>query len=237
MPKKQTSIALASSVALWLLLGSALRAAEEAAGKEAPPRPEIGEPFLPSPPAKLPRPEMEGPRPRGPRQGPGPGRPGDFLPRRGLQTQPPGPIPGSPPDRPGPGKRFGGPDQPGRGRPDHPGGPPRWPHHDWDALQKNDPQMYKLLLADRDYERRTRELAVQYRRAPATQRAAIKQKLEETLGRHFEVRQQRRLLELKRLEEELKRLREAIDLRNDARDELIGKRISQLLGEDEGLEF
>ena len=112
------------------------------------------------------------------------------------------------------------------------GGPPRWPHHDWDDMQKNDPQMHDLLKADQDLEREAREMAIQYRRAPKPQREQIKERIGKLVNKHFEVRQERRELELKRLEEELDRLRGAIERRNEARDQLVGQRLSQLLGED-----
>ena len=53
------------------------------------------------------------------------------------------------------------------------------------------------------------------------------------MDKQFEVRQQRRSLELKRLEEEIKRLREALDRRKESRASLVNKRIAQLIGEDE----
>ena len=93
--------------------------------------------------------------------------------------------------------------------------------------------MYKLLKEDRGLERWTREVAIQYQRAPNKQKEVIRAELDGLVNKHFEVRQQRRLLELKRLEEELKRLRDAIDQRNEAREELVGKRVSELLGEKE----
>ena len=97
--------------------------------------------------------------------------------------------------------------------------------------------MYELLVKDNELDNRARQLAVQYRRAPIAGRTAIKKELERLLGEHFEIRQQRRVLELKRLEKELERLRSAIELRSKARKELVGKRITQLLGEPEGLDF
>ena len=75
-------------------------------------------------------------------------------------------------------------------------------------MKDRDPEMYKVLKEDRDLEHRTRELAMQYRRASSDERTKIKQQLEETVNKHFDVRQQRRTLELKRLEGELQRLRE-----------------------------
>ena len=92
--------------------------------------------------------------------------------------------------------------------------------------------MYPLLKEDYDLERQTGEVAIQYRRAPREQRPAIKERLQELVNKHFDVRQQRHRLELKRLEEELQRLRDAIDRRNEARQALVGKRVSQLLGEE-----
>ena len=65
----------------------------------------------------------------------------------------------------------------------------------------------------------------------------LKEQLGELVNKHFEVRQQRRQLELKRLEEELERLRDAIESRNEARDELVRQRVVEILGEEAGLEF
>jgi len=104
-------------------------------------------------------------------------------------------------------------------------------------LEKNDPEMYKFSKEEADLERRTRELAMQYRRAPAAERDEIKQQLEKLVNQHFDARQQRRQLEIKRIEEELQRLREAIDRRNKARKELVGKRVTELLGQEDEMGF
>lgn len=93
--------------------------------------------------------------------------------------------------------------------------------------------MYKLLKKDNDLERQTRELAIQYRRAPADQRDVLKKQLEELVEEHFGVRQQRRQLELKRLEQELDRLRTALQRRNEARQQIVKQRTGQLLGEND----
>jgi len=116
-------------------------------------------------------------------------------------------------------------------------GPPRWPHGDWQSLEQNDPEMAKLLQADFDLGSQCGQLAMQYRQAPKDQREAIKQKLEKTVTEHFEARQQRRLLELQRLEEELKRLRESIDKRKEAQSQIINRRVSELLGVEDDTQF
>ena len=118
-----------------------------------------------------------------------------------------------------------------------PMGPPRWPHQDWESLEKNDPDMYKLLKQEDDLDRQTQELSMQYRRAPTAQRDGLKKQIEKVVGEQFEVRQQRRQLELKRLEDELQRLREAIEKRTKSREQLVGKRVAELLGQDDDTGF
>jgi hypothetical protein len=149
-----------------------------------------------------------GPRPKGPPRGEGPQQPGE-PPRDG----PFGPPPGLPP------------------------GPPRWPHQDWESLEKNDPEMYKLLKHDGELDRQTRELAARCRRAPTSQREEIKKQLQKVVTEQFEVRQARRQLEVKRLEEALQGLRDAIDRRNKARQDLVGKRVAELLGPEDDAGF
>jgi hypothetical protein len=115
-------------------------------------------------------------------------------------------------------------------------GPPFGPGN-LEAMQKIDPEMYKLLKEDRDLERQTRELAMQYHRAPSSQREKLKPQIVELVNKHFDVRQQRRSLELKRLEDELQRLRETIDRRSKARKEIVEKRVSELVGREDDLRF
>ncbi len=111
------------------------------------------------------------------------------------------------------------------------------PHEDWNDLEKNDPEMYKLLREDTNLERQTRERAAQYRRVPKEQREQIRQQVQQLTEKHFEVRQQRRLLELKRMEEEVQQLREAVARREKARKDLVQKRVSELLGTDDEVRF
>jgi hypothetical protein len=93
--------------------------------------------------------------------------------------------------------------------------------------------MFKLLKQEMDLERRTRELADDYRQTPAAKRDEIKKQLAKLVDQQFDVRQQRRQLELKRLEEELKGLRDAIERRNKARQQIVEKRVTELLGPEE----
>jgi hypothetical protein len=165
--------------------------------------------------------DRNGPRPDGPGMGPGgPGMgPGQGGPGMGRGGQ--GRGPGGPGMGPG-GEAVGGLGM-GRGSRDL--------HLEY--LEKYDPEMYKLVKADMDLERQTRELAMQYRRAPSDQRAKLKEKIKEVVGKHFDARQERRTLELKRLEAELQRLRESVERRQKAREKLIDDRVSDLVGHEE----
>jgi hypothetical protein len=106
-----------------------------------------------------------------------------------------------------------------------------------EALERYDPEMYELLKRDQELERQTAELSMQHRRAPQEEREALKKQLTEAVQRHFDARQERRRLQLKRLEEELQSLREAIEKRDGARDEVINRRVAELLGVEETLGF
>lgn len=89
------------------------------------------------------------------------------------------------------------------------------------------------MLEENELDRRSHELAGQYRRAPAAEKEELKKQLAEVVANQFRARQERRMLELKRIEEEVKRLRESIERRNEARDKIIERRVVELLGLDD----
>lgn len=169
-----------------------------------------------------------------------PERGGGFDgPRDGRPDGPP--PPGRRGDRPPLGPRGDGP----------PDGPPRGPldgppherfgqQHELrmlEQLKELDPEMYELEKADRELERQSLELSEKYRRAPRDKRETIQTQLAEAVAKHFDVRQSRRELHLKRLTEELEKLRRSIEGRSDIRDQIIGKRVSELMGEADDLAF
>jgi hypothetical protein len=171
-------------------------------------------------------PPLDGPRSRngaGPRDDePGePGGPGDHG-------------PGEPGDRGPRGKGPGGPEGDRRGPP--PGYPPRG-HEDFESLKTKDPELYKAIQEDRELEQQSCDLADQYRRAGKNDQPKIKQTLTEIVGKHFEVRQTLRNLEVKRLEQQLKQLRGKIDEREKNRKEIVGKRVTDLTGPDDDEHF
>jgi hypothetical protein len=98
--------------------------------------------------------------------------------------------------------------------------------------------MYELQGKDIELEQRSQELAWEYAHGPKEGREKLKKEIVELVNKQFDVRQQRRTLELKRLEEELKRLRDMLERRTKARKELVEKRVADLVGPAEpGVEF
>ncbi|MEN6451790.1 MAG: hypothetical protein ABFC96_14970 [Thermoguttaceae bacterium] len=105
------------------------------------------------------------------------------------------------------------------------------------SLEKNDPELYALIKKDMDLERQTRDLVKQYREASKDEREKVKAQLDEVVGKHFDARQQKRTLELKRMEQKLQELRDNVDKRSKARKEIIEKRVADLTGHGEDLGF
>ncbi len=187
-------------------------------------------------------------RPPGPPMGP----PGHDP--RGVPGQPPVGQPGHPPGAP----FFGQPRvQPGGSHPKmapgHPasslhgpgiqgpgGGPGVGPMArgvDWQELQRSDPELFEMERLDIELERKTFELVGQYRRTPPAERAALAMAVQEAVAKHFEVRQKKRQLQLARMERELKRMREEIQRRDEAKEQIVGRRLKELIGESGDLDF
>lgn len=108
---------------------------------------------------------------------------------------------------------------------------------DWQRLEQDDPEMYALLKADHEMERKSLEISHELRQLPTEQRVKKKEELTKLLNEHFDVRQKRRELQIKRMEEELKKLRDAVTKRNEARAEVVGKRLSELTGDEGDKDF
>jgi hypothetical protein len=101
----------------------------------------------------------------------------------------------------------------------------------------DDPEMEELFRKDQQLDCQAHELAKQCQTATAEKREQIKKELEETVNKQFDVRQQRRNLELKRLEEQLQRVRDTVSRRDKARKQIVEKRVSELIGLERELEF
>lgn len=166
---------------------------------------------------------------------PGPRPAGDDRPMPPPRGQGPGAgrMQGPPPDRDN--------DRPGMGRGPGmgmgPGMNPNCPVGGMGGMRANDPEMLELFQKDGQLDRDAHHLAAQYQQAAGEKREKIQKELEELVNKQFDVRQQRRNLELKRLEDQLQRLRDAVSRREKVRKELVEKRVAELLGIDKELDF
>jgi hypothetical protein len=100
-----------------------------------------------------------------------------------------------------------------------------------------DPELMQLQQGDAELESQIQQAVQVYATANADDpnRGDIKQSIEDMLEKQFTLRQQRREREILQIEERVKKLREALDKRADAKSKIIERRINDLLTDAEGL--
>ncbi|HLJ96683.1 MAG TPA: hypothetical protein VKU02_26155 [Gemmataceae bacterium] len=111
-----------------------------------------------------------------------------------------------------------------------------YPAYGYGAGNAPDPELGKLVGEESRIEHETATLVDEYSRTEdESQRGKIKAKLAANLEKEFELQQKRRDLEVARIEAQLKKLREIMRKRGEARQTIIDKRLDQLLREADGL--
>jgi len=85
---------------------------------------------------------------------------------------------------------------------------------------------------DNELEHQTVELSRQVRDASGEQKQQAMMMLAKAVEDHFKVRQARRGLQIKRLSEELERLKEQIEVREKSKADIIRRRVQELTGEE-----
>ena len=104
------------------------------------------------------------------------------------------------------------------------------------STPSQDREMAKLLGDEARLERQAAGLVAEYARTEDEKdRSKIKSRLSAVLEKQFDAQQNRRDLEVARIEAQLKKLRELMRKRSDARQTIIDKRLDQLVREAEGL--
>jgi hypothetical protein len=188
--------------------------------------------------------------PPGPPQGDRRGPPGPRLdgrqPGPGMQAppqnQPPGMMPGGMPPMQGvPGNGYGPPPQHGSlaEMPQAGYGPMMG------MMRRQDPDLVK----EAELDRKIQELCGAYRNSPADSREVVaagpvppsreelKKQIDKLVTELFDLRQERRQKELKRFEEQIKRLRDTIEKREKAKADIIERHVKELLGQDDDTRF
>ena len=100
-----------------------------------------------------------------------------------------------------------------------------------------DPEMQELTRKDFELERQTIELARKVRETSGDQKQQAMMTLVKTVEEHFQARQARRELQIKRLAEELERLKDQVKARNEGKADIIRRRVMELAGEEGAIGF
>lgn len=104
------------------------------------------------------------------------------------------------------------------------------------AHPAEDPEMAQLAADEGAIAHEAQEILSRYAASDdEVDQKKIKRELREALTRQFDLQRKRRELEVTRIEERLRKLREQIKKRNDARETIIDRRLDQLVNEAEGL--
>lgn len=98
-------------------------------------------------------------------------------------------------------------------------------------LKARDPKGYERVAELRRLEREGSELAEQARRAPPEEKEAASKKLQENLGKQFDLREEQRVREITELKRRVEALEKALGDRKAGKDKIVDKRRRELLGE------
>jgi len=100
-------------------------------------------------------------------------------------------------------------------------------------LKRREPKLFELRIRDVKLERASRDLAHQIREAEqiddAEQATVLRGQLSEVAAEHFDVRQAARAYEIEMLKRRIEKLEAALQEHHQQRDEMIERRISDLL--------
>ncbi len=104
-----------------------------------------------------------------------------------------------------------------------------------------DKELAELSRKDQELERRSSDLARRIWQAKQQKSdeevEELEAELEKTVIEHFEVRQQKRRRQLELLRKELDKTAEVIEKRESRREQIIERRLNQLLGKKDELDF
>jgi hypothetical protein len=107
-----------------------------------------------------------------------------------------------------------------------------------EIIPSDDPEANALRDKERDCVDEIKKIVDKYNSAKSSgDRAALKTDLEKAVGQQFAIRQESRELQIKQLEKELARIRETVQKRSDNREQIIKRRVAQLLHEQDDMEF
>jgi len=104
-------------------------------------------------------------------------------------------------------------------------------------IAKREKEMYERENKTFELEVNTEALATQYKSAAKSEKERIKTELKQKLNDLFVQKEEDRKQEVQKLEQELKELKESLDVRLKNKNEIINRRMQELLDEDKYLDW
>jgi hypothetical protein len=108
----------------------------------------------------------------------------------------------------------------------------RFPH--WERRNKEQFERQQKIL---DLEIQSESLALDYKDTDGNKKQSVKKELQKVLSELFELREKDRKEDVARLEKELQELKESLQIRANKKNEIIERRIEDLLGENKYLDW
>jgi hypothetical protein len=103
-------------------------------------------------------------------------------------------------------------------------------------LRERDPERFEQIMIERRMETEIKELSSQYRKSQdSEEKEGLKKQIKAKLEKLFDLREKQREAEIKRIEQELTKLKEKMKIRKANRDKIIERRQKELLGEEDDL--
>jgi len=107
-----------------------------------------------------------------------------------------------------------------------------------EKLKERDPKLYKKVLKIMELERKSFDLAEDYRNTEdETEKENIKNQLMATLSEQFSLKEEEKNARMKKLEDKLARLKDELMKREKNKKEVVNRRLKDLLGENRYLEW
>lgn len=103
-----------------------------------------------------------------------------------------------------------------------------------DSFEKHRMETYKKI---EQFEIQTESLGIQYQHADAQEKANIKNNLRTKLAQLFDLKEEERRLDVEMLENELEKLKESLHVRKKNKDDIILRRLNELIGKGDYLEW
>jgi hypothetical protein len=100
-----------------------------------------------------------------------------------------------------------------------------------------DPQTVRFIREEEELEKNSFRLAQSVRSAQGGERERQMKQLGDTLTKLFEVRQNRRKMELEHLMQQVERLRRSVDAREQRKGDLVQKKLREMIGEGDDIGF